>query len=99
MANKTNKTAVPKTPGEFVTMAIPLLRNDGYKGCHTVYSGFNGAFKAIFPALDVIVETRKLQDKGIVKIIPSKGGVMIYLAKDAPKSDGSKDALRKLGLA
>ncbi len=97
MATKT--MARPKTPKEFVLMAIPLLRNDGYKGCHSTYSGFNDAFKALFPALDVITETRKLQEAGIIKLIPAKRGVTIYLAADAPKSDKKEAAFKKLGLA
>ncbi len=33
---------------EFVKKAIVSLRKDGYKGIHTVYSGFNDAFKKYF---------------------------------------------------
>lgn len=88
-----------KTTKEFVEYAIPLLRNEGYKGCHSLYSGFNAAFNAVFPNKQVIEETRKLQEQGVIKIIPCKGGVTLYLAKDAPKSDGAASALKKLGLA
>ena len=33
---------------EFIKKAIVSLRKDGYKGIHTVYSGFNSAFKKSF---------------------------------------------------
>ena len=32
---------------EFVRKAVVSLRKEGYKGIHTVYSGFNEAFKSI----------------------------------------------------
>jgi hypothetical protein len=34
---------------EFIKKAIVSLRKDGYKGIHTVYSGFNEAFNVIRP--------------------------------------------------
>ena len=33
---------------EFIKKAIVSLRKEGYKGIHTVYSGFNEAFKKYF---------------------------------------------------
>lgn len=33
---------------EFIKKAIVDLRQKGYKGIHTVYSGFNTAFKKYF---------------------------------------------------
>ena len=36
---------------EFVKKAIVSLRKEGFKGIHTVYSGFNNAFKKYFDGL------------------------------------------------
>jgi len=33
---------------EFVRRAIESLRAEGYKGIHSVYSGFNDAFRRYF---------------------------------------------------
>ena len=33
---------------EFLKKAIVSLRKEGYKGIHTIYSGFNEAFKKYF---------------------------------------------------
>lgn len=70
---------------EFVTKAITALRTEKSKGIHSVYSGFNGAFKEYYGAdVDVIDVTRTLEEEGVISIQPRKGGVMLYLADEAP---------------
>lgn len=85
---------------EFIKKAIPSLRKEGYKGIHTVYSGFNEAFKEYFGGDDPVKATNALAQKGHIVIRPVKGGVMLYLPEDA-SSGGStgKEALKKMGLS
>ncbi len=84
---------------EFVKKAIVSLRRDNYKGIHTVYSGFNEAFKKYFEGDDPIKITNRLADEGKIVIRPVRGGVMLYLPEEAP-ADRTKaeDALGKMGL-
>ena len=84
---------------EFVKKAIVSLRKEGYKGIHTVYSGFNEAFKKYFENEDPIKTTNQLASNGKIVIRPVKGGVMLYLPEDAPASRTlGDDALKKMGL-
>jgi len=84
---------------EFVKKAIVSLRKEGYKGIHTVYSGFNDAFKKYFGGEDPIKITNHLAAEGKIAIRPVKGGVMLYLPEDAPASrTRGEDALQKMGL-
>ncbi len=84
---------------EFVKKAIVSLRKEGYKGIHTVYSGFNTAFKKYFDNENPVEATNKLAKDGKIVIRPVKGGVMLYLPEDAPAGrDIGDDALKKMGL-
>ncbi|MBI4379092.1 MAG: hypothetical protein HY578_08360 [Nitrospinae bacterium] len=84
---------------EFVKKAIISLRKDGYKGIHTVYSGFNEAFKKYFEGENPVEVTKRLADEGKIILRPVKGGVMIYLPEDAPpQATRGGDALKKMGL-
>jgi hypothetical protein len=84
---------------EFVKKAIISLRKDGYKGIHTVYSGFNEAFKKYFEGENPVEVTKRLADEGKIILRPVKGGVMIYLPEDAPpQATRGDDALKKMGL-
>ncbi len=84
---------------EFVRKAIVSLRKEGYKGIHTVFSGFNNAFKKYFDGENPVEVTNRLAQEGKVVIRPVKGGVMLYLPEEAPapKSLGD-EALKKMGL-
>jgi hypothetical protein len=84
---------------EFVKKAIVSLRKEGYKGIHTVYSGFNNAFKKYFDGENPVAVTNKLAEEGKIVIRPVRGGVMLYLPEDAPMSkDAANEALKKMGL-
>jgi hypothetical protein len=84
---------------EFVKKAIVNLRREGYKGIHTVYSGFNEAFKKYFDGEDPVNATNNLARDGKIVIRPVKGGVMLYLPEDAPLTQSrGEDALKKMGL-
>ncbi|MBI5875709.1 MAG: hypothetical protein HZB81_07715 [Deltaproteobacteria bacterium] len=85
---------------EFVRKAIVSLRKEGYKGIHTVYSGFNEAFKKYFEGGNPVEVTKKLSDDGKIVLRPVKGGVMLYLPEEAPvQAARGDDALKKMGLS
>jgi hypothetical protein len=84
---------------EFIKKAIVSLRKEGYKGIHTVYSGFNNAFKKYFAGENPVEVTNKLAQEGKIVVRPVKGGVMLYLPEDAPITrDAADEALKKMGL-
>jgi hypothetical protein len=84
---------------EFIKKAIVSLRKEGYKGIHSVYSGFNNAFKKYFDDENPIDVTNKLAQEGKIALRPVKGGVMLYLSEDAPATkDAGDEALKKMGL-
>ena len=84
---------------EFIKKAIVSLRKEGYKGIHSVYSGFNNAFKKYFDNENPVEATNKLTQEGKIVLRPVKGGVMLYLPEDAPVSkDAGDEALKKMGL-
>lgn len=84
-------------PVEFVKKAIVSLRKDPYKGIHSVYSGFNEAFRAYFNE-DPIKCTNKLAEEGAIEIRPARGGIMLYLPGEAPARSTGKEVLKKMGL-
>lgn len=73
---------------EFVLRAIRRLRKPPYRGIHSVYSGFNQAFKEHFGKNPVEV-TKKMAEEGKIITRPVRGGVMLYLPDDAPKPQES----------
>jgi len=84
---------------EFIRRAIVSLRREGYKGIHSVYSGFNGAFKKYYDGENPVEVTNRLAKEGKIIVRPVKGGVMLYLPEDVPAPRNSADeALRKMGL-
>ena len=84
------------SPEEFVLKAIERLRVPPYKGIHSVFSGFNGAFREYFPLLDPVDFTNQLAKEGKIVIRPTKKGVLLYKAEDAPSTTLGKDALKKI---
>lgn len=77
---------------EFFRRAIRKLRGN-YKGIHSVYSGFNQAFKQYF-GTNPVETTQKLVQEGKISIRPVKGGVVLYLPEDTPNS--TADVLNKI---
>jgi Txe/YoeB family toxin of Txe-Axe toxin-antitoxin module len=72
------------TEEEFVLQAIKRLRKDPYRGIHSVYSGFNEAFRKYFGTNPVEV-TSRLAAEGKIETMPFKGGAMLFLPGEAPK--------------
>ena len=87
------------SPEEFVRLAIQRLRSEPYRGIHSVYSGFNEAFKKYYGGQDPVEFTNGLAENGKVVIRPMKGGVVLYLPEEAPEIKSRADeALKKMGL-
>lgn len=84
------------SPEEFVLKAIERLRTPPYKGIHTVFSGFNEAFRHYFPLIDPVAFTNQLAKEGKIVIRPVRKGVMLYKASDAPDIVAGKEALKKI---
>ena len=72
------------SPKQFTHKAIVALRKEGYKGIHSVFSGFNAAVKEYFGVESAVPMTQQLADAGDIVIIPAKRGVMLYLPGDIP---------------
>jgi hypothetical protein len=83
---------------EFVKQAILKLRTGDYKGIHTVYSGFNEAFRKYFDGANPIEITTQLAQEKKIVIRPVKGGVMLYLPEDVPQTNKAEQVLKKMGL-
>ena len=80
---------------DFVVRAIKKLRKPPYKGIHSVYSGFNRAFREYFDK-NPVEFTNRLAEEGRIATRPVRGGVMLYLPEDAPASERSKSILSKI---
>jgi len=84
---------------EFVKKAIVSLRKESFKGIHSVYSGFNDAFKKYYNGENPIDATNKLAKDGKIVLKPVKGGMMIYLPDNVPAAGRSaEETLKKMGL-
>lgn len=86
------------TPEEFVVTAIKKLRTGQFKGIHSVFSGFNEAFKTYFEGADPVQTTCRLAQEGKIVVRPVRGGVILYLPEDAPRLTRGEQALEKMGL-
>jgi hypothetical protein len=84
---------------EFIKKAVVSLRKEGFKGIHSVYSGFNEAFKKYFSGENPVEATNKLSAEGKIVIRPVKGGVMLYLPEEAPGPSNAEQTLKKMGLS
>lgn len=78
---------------EFITRAIKRLKRPPYRGIHSVYSGFNQAFREYFSANPVEV-TNRLAQEGKIRTRPVKGGVMLYLPEDVENE--TQNVLKKI---
>ena len=86
------------SPEEFVRLAIGRLRLENYKGIHSIYSGFNEAFKTYFDGANPIEATDELAKQGKIGLRPVKGGVMLYLPGEGPEMNRGDLALKEMGL-
>ncbi len=87
----------PLSEEAFVLEAIRKLRKEPYRGIHSVFSGFNDAFRRQFNK-DPIELTSRMVSEGKIEVIPLKSGkgVMLYLAGEGPRSRKTEEALKKI---
>jgi hypothetical protein len=75
-------------PAAFTIAAIKALRqlpeNKGSKGIHCRFSGHNDMLRSQFPGIDAVAHTQALAAKGLIEIVPCKGGVRLYLPGEVP---------------
>lgn len=81
------------TEEEFVLHAIRKLRKDPFRGIHTVYSGFNEAFRQYF-GTNPVEATNRLAHEGKIETRPFKGGAMLFLPGEAPKRPSAEEIIR-----
>jgi len=81
------------TEEEFVVQAIKRLKKDPYRGIHSVYSGFNEAFRKYF-GTNPVEATSRLATEGKIETRPFKGGVMLFLPGEAPKRPSVEEIIR-----
>jgi hypothetical protein len=81
------------TEEEFVIQAIKKLRKDPYRAIHSVYSGFNEAFRKYF-GTNPVEATSKLAAEGKIETRPFKGGVMLFLPGEAPKRPSAEEIIQ-----
>jgi len=77
------------TSGEFTVRAITRLRKPPFKGIHSVYSGFNKAYRQYF-GTDPVAGTTELEASGVITGRPVKGGRLLYLPDQQPIYDPSR---------
>jgi hypothetical protein len=81
------------TEEEFVVQAIKKLRKEPYRGIHSVFSGFNEAFRKYFQT-NPVAATSKLAAEGKIETRPFKGGVMLFLSGEAPKRPSTEEIIQ-----
>src|SRR4030066_2239091 len=81
------------TEEEFVLQAIKKLRKDPFRGIHSVYSGFNEAFRKYF-GTNPVEATNRLATEGKIETRPFKGGVMLFLSGEAPKRPSADEIIQ-----
>jgi hypothetical protein len=81
------------TEEAFVVQAIKKLRKEPFRGIHSVYSGFNEAFRKYFDT-NPVEATSRLAAEGKIEIRPFKGGAMIFLPGEAPKRPSTEEVIQ-----
>lgn len=107
----TAKNTVKLSADAFILKAIVTLREvenakardkgrAESKGIHSVYSGFNSAFKAYFGKdSDPVAASKSAVERGVIESAYRHGGAQLYLPGEAPEaSDRGAAVLSKMGL-
>lgn len=81
------------TEEEFVVQAIKKLRKEPFRGIHSVFSGFNEAFRRYF-GTNPVEATSRLADEGKIEIRPFKGGAMLFLRGEAPQKPSTEEIIQ-----
>jgi len=89
----------PLTPEQFILRFIETFRDpERSRGVHSVFSGFNAAFREYFPGLDPVEVTTQLAEAGKLEVRLVKRGAMLYKAGEAPSLPNPRSLLKKMGL-
>ena len=87
---------------DFTLQAIETLRDvTRSMGIHSVFSGFNAAYREYYDGADPVAATTALAKAGKVGVQMRKRGAMLYIPGEAPKADpgaGAAKALAAMGL-
>jgi hypothetical protein len=81
------------TEEEFIIQAIKKLRKEPFRGIHSVYSGFNEAFRRYF-GTNPVEATSRLASEGKVETRLFKGGVMLFLPGEAPRRLSAEEVIQ-----
>jgi hypothetical protein len=81
------------TEEEFAIQAIKKLRKEPFRGIHSVYSGFNEAFRKYF-GTNPVEATSRLVGEGKIETRPIKGGAMLFLPGEAPKRPSTEEIIK-----
>jgi len=68
---------------DFIKLSITKLGRQDSKGIHSVFSGFNEAFREYYNE-DPVQVTRMLAQEGKIELQFRRGGAMIYLPGEGP---------------
>ena len=98
----TAKKTAKLSEQEFVLAAIKAAhaKTPKYDGCHTVYSGFNAAFREYYgEGSDPVAATTRLAEAGVIVVRPARGGAMLYTPDKAPAAKpADKGLLEAMGV-
>lgn len=86
------------THEEFVLRAIEKLSSPTRRTVHTVYSGFNDAFRSYFPGADPIKVVDELKKAGKLSFRFCRGGAIIAAPGVISDNADPDAALKKMGL-
>ncbi len=86
------------TVEQFTLLAIEKLADEGRPMIHTVYSGFNEAFRDYFPGSNPVKETEKLVKEGKIAFRFCRGGALIGKPGAIKAPQSSKVTLKRMGL-
>ena len=82
----------------FITTAYAINQAESnYSGMHTVWSGFNEAFRMKFPGVDPVEVTKALVLQGEIRIRPIRGGSILYMGEDGKSESKGGQLLAKMG--
>ncbi len=83
---------------QFVFRAIERLAPEGKNIIHTVFSGFNQAFREYFPGEDPIEAVKKLHEEGKISFGLRRGGAIIAPPGVIQSTPKTQDTLSKMGI-
>jgi hypothetical protein len=78
---------------EFIIQAVKRLKKEPFRGIHSVYSGFNEAFRRYF-GTNPVEATSRLMAEGKIEVRPFKGGAMLFLPGEAPKRPLAEEVIQ-----